>query len=286
MALKYFIHCNFIEQMQRPLGWLPTIGKFNRLRLNLELISVSVLCEDGRRFFAVNNELKPRNVDERTAKIIEHLPWKKTGMAGPVDKEDGSGEKDLRYWTGPNPVYKTKDEIGKSLFEFFQHNDSGVEHSIFIEKMMDYNDDGAYFDRWRETHNALMTYQLTEKQEMYNQEFFAQPELYSYDAHRSWILLYSLYGKPSSVPKGYPEYIKSVRQLFDDTVTEITDRYFSYYSKKGEPIERTYDEMWELNKKSLIQMDDYPHLEKSAILMDADWCKQLYDFVQKYKPSF
>lgn len=46
----------FIECFKKPIKWLPTIGRFNKPYHSIQLISIGIVSEDGRKYYAVSRD--------------------------------------------------------------------------------------------------------------------------------------------------------------------------------------------------------------------------------------
>ena len=62
--MKYFFDTEFIEGFKKPIKWLPTIGKFNKPYHSIQLISIGVICEDGRQYYAISNEFNASDASD------------------------------------------------------------------------------------------------------------------------------------------------------------------------------------------------------------------------------
>lgn len=61
--MKYFLDTEFIEGFKKPIKWLPTIGNFNKPYHSIQLVSIGIVAEDGREYYAISNEFDPRDAD-------------------------------------------------------------------------------------------------------------------------------------------------------------------------------------------------------------------------------
>lgn len=75
--MKYFFDTEFIECFKKPIPWLPTIGQFNRPYHSIQLISIGIVAEDGREYYAISSEFNPADanpwVKENVIKKLEVL---------------------------------------------------------------------------------------------------------------------------------------------------------------------------------------------------------------------
>lgn len=73
--MKYFIDTEFIEGIRRPIQWLPALGDFNKSYHSIQLISIGIVAEDGREFYAVSNEFNPGDANDWVKEnVISKLP--------------------------------------------------------------------------------------------------------------------------------------------------------------------------------------------------------------------
>ncbi len=60
--MKYFLDTEFIEGFHKPL--------FGKKRHFIDLISIGIVCEDGRTYYAVSSEFNPKNADDWVRKNV------------------------------------------------------------------------------------------------------------------------------------------------------------------------------------------------------------------------
>lgn len=67
--MKYFIDFEFIEGFHKP--W------FGKRRHFIDLISVGIVCEDGRSYYAISTEFNPKKADKWVKEnVIAKLPYR------------------------------------------------------------------------------------------------------------------------------------------------------------------------------------------------------------------
>ena len=54
---NFFFDTEFCEGYKKPISWLPTIGSFNKPYHAIELISIGMVAEDGRTYYAISSGL-------------------------------------------------------------------------------------------------------------------------------------------------------------------------------------------------------------------------------------
>lgn len=98
--MKYFLDTEFIEGFHKPL-----LGKRRHF---IDLISIAVVCEDGREYYAVSNEFNPKDADLWVkTNVISKLPLRRQGQDdSPRQKQEGL-------------LWKSNEQIKKDLLSFF-----------------------------------------------------------------------------------------------------------------------------------------------------------------------
>jgi hypothetical protein len=173
--MKYFIDCEFIEGFHKPL--------FGKKRHFIDLISIGIVAEDGREYYAISTEFNEKDADDWVKEnVISKLPARYVSFP-----EDSCGmyTRSL-YWKSNERI---KDEIIK-----FISNPACISdlHAGLWPDM----DEVA-------THNP-------------NKFGVPQPEIYAYYADYDWVVFCSLFGRMIDLPKGFPMYCKDLKQMMDD----------------------------------------------------------------------
>ena len=74
--MKYFLDTEFIEGFHRP--------PFGKRRHFIDLISIGIVCEDGREYYAISTDFDKRDADEWVKKnVIEKLPERYAPFSDP-----------------------------------------------------------------------------------------------------------------------------------------------------------------------------------------------------------
>lgn len=275
--MKYFLDTEFLEgpQQKRFLG-IPC----GKTKPTIELISIGMVSEDGREYYAISKEFNLREA------------WNR------YDLNHGSG--DRRNYP-PERVYWLRDNVLKPIF---------IELFILDNEL----NPGALSDKHKEIIGLKVTYQKLSgllkvygkpnkqiSEEVYNfckgnankvryhnnqnepydwtnpgsKQFYAKlthqanpPEFYTYYGDYDWVVFCWLFGKMIDLPKGFPMYSNDLKQMLD-----------SMYMKQENKYEgKTRLESW---LKDVKNNPGYPKQENEHnALADARWNKKLYDFLQ------
>lgn len=246
--MKYFFDTEFIEGFHKPV--------FGKRRHFIDLISIGIVAEDGREYYAISNEFNPKDADQWVRdNVISKLPLKLTNResVGAFYERTRNVSEDAVWLDG-----KRTKQIALDILEF-----TGCKKD--------------YFGKYYYGKSAPFTWQAPEG-----------IEFYAYYADYDWVLFCSLFGRMIDLPKGFPMYCRDLKQMLDDKA-EI-------YREKNTPFENiqlqaAYDKAGgifsTMKMKSLKESLEiikneplYPRQENEHdALADARWNRNLYHFL-------
>lgn len=232
--MKYFIDTEFIEGFHKPL-----VGKKRHF---IDLISIGIVAEDGRTYYAVSNEFNPKDSDDWVYKnVISNivLEWVQSyggdGRNKVLDRIEGTG----KY----GAVRLMQYEIGKS-------------NKQIAEEILE------FVGCWRDQHFYRVGDDV--------------PEIYGYYADYDWVLFCSLFGRMIDLPKGFPMYCKDLKQMLDEKVDKSTLAYYGT-DLEGSGAGKNLEGKLKLIKAHI----DYPkQTNEHNALDDAKWNFELYKFIK------
>ena len=103
--MKYFLDTEFIEGFHKPL--------FGKKRHFIDLISIGIVREDGKEYYAISNEFNPKDADEWVKmNVIYGLPLKK------VNRNPHGG--DSPRIIAEADLYKSNTQIANEVRVFFR----------------------------------------------------------------------------------------------------------------------------------------------------------------------
>lgn len=171
--MKYFIDTEFIEGFHKPL--------FGKRRHFIDLISIGIVAEDGREYYAISSEYNYNKADN----------WIKENIILPIYKQEDPSFKQIftnvKTFHRYSPNSKPNKLIAQEIFEFCSGD------NIALEKVQHYNIDYSYRDI----------------------------SFYGYYCDYDWVLLCSLFGRMIDLPKGFPMYCIDLKQMLDEKVYDI-----------------------------------------------------------------
>ena len=195
---KYFMDCEFIEGFKKPIKWLPTIGKFNKPYHSIELISIGIVCEDGRTYYAISNEFEPNDANDWVKENVLYSIMKENGYSKNLSNLHGY----LEY--GRQPIKHIQNRIGRSNYQIA---------CDIMEFVMD--PDGSGLDKWL---GFTDDYFKALRKHGSNIE---SPEFYTFYGDYDHVVFCSLFGTMMDLPKTFPMYSRDLKQTLDEKALEI-----------------------------------------------------------------
>ena len=166
--MKYFLDTEFIEG-----------GK------TIDLISIGIVCEDGREYYAVNRGCNFRNASDWVLKnVLLPIGLDRQGLRYPQPSMEGYHAFDRLYIEKTDSFIKSKNQIKKDILWFVKH------------PWIDHLQSSDYY--------ALHQMSLPEK-----------IEFWGYYADYDWVVFCQLFGKMIDLPEGFPMYCRDLKQLCD-----------------------------------------------------------------------
>lgn len=255
--MKYFFDTEFHERIKKP--WF---GKKYHL---MELISIGIIDEDGRTYYAVSSDF-----DLKAA-------WKNDWLRENVLR---SIYRELRDIQNENPVERM---LYGNLWEGFSYkslkvliswhgkkNDQiAAEIFDFVNPDLGFNSSGYNNSEFRDPNHPMSLHFTKHNVIDIKEHFYAQPEFYAYYADYDWVLLCSLFGSMMQLPPGFPMYCKDLKQYKDDAAENVV-----YH----------YEAKTKLAKLTVLEAQkEYPLNEaEHNALADAKWNYDLYTFLKMF----
>jgi hypothetical protein len=213
--MKYFFDTEFIEDSRRPIGILPSIGKFNRKIHTIDLVSIGIIDEDGREFYALSKDFNPFKANTFVKlNVFPHIVHRYIQSTHGVKRElslnclEGKSIEaqisHIQRWQG-----KHNSQIASEVFNFIN---PGLGWPISSYNNSEMGDDGPYYEHFSKHRVTVI-----------KGHYYAQPEFYAYYSDYDWVLLCSLYGNLSDLPPGFPKYCKDLEQAMDSLNAKISE---------------------------------------------------------------
>jgi hypothetical protein len=267
---KYFIDTEFIEDFTHP--W------FGKSRHYIDLISIAIVSEDGREYYAVSNQFDIDHVWNK----FQIETWMPENSVNPNEKCGQIIQKKV-YWLRDNVLMPIFYELSLLDWEI-----KGAKVANYIS-LADFKADQVWSnDLWR--FKKLIQKHGKHKNTIVNEiSYFVgkglgQTEFYGYYADYDWVLLCSLFGRMLDLPREFPMYCNDLKQTLEENNNELRKRepigdleQCDFHSVRC--VDGKYPPQYQWHQYQ--DHNNYPkQLNSHNALDDARWNKQLYDFLK------
>lgn len=258
--MKYFYDCEFLEGKQDKT----IFGiKYGETKPTIDLISIGIVCEDGREYYAISKDFNLKEAWNR-------YDLKESGIK---DFIGGGVYTQKVYWIRENVLKPIFYELINKDINFHNY-DNLFTYKYFKELINKYGKTNKQIaeeieefckEKNRNYYNLPkgQGYRtIGEKgEEVYqNTKFCSKPEFYGYYSAYDHVVLCWLFGKMIDLPNGFPMYTIDLKQEMDRIQKFHIDRY-----KMG----------------SLKSFAQYPkQTNEHSAIHDARWNKKLYTFLK------
>lgn len=263
--MKYFFDTEFLEGKQPKKLFGFTYGY---TKPTIDLISIGMVAEDGREYFALSNEFNLdwawNKSDGRNKHGFENF-WIRDNVLLPIYEKYISGDARNRYEFSKGTMRYLMDNHGKS------NKDIALDVEYFVKFCSNDTDEDYLCSLCRNKGGCTN-----------------KPEFYAYFADYDWVVFCWLFGRMLDLPKNFPYYCRDLKQMLDEKV----ERYGVYFGGEGRfygqsevmpegaAREATFAEKLNFVKGSPL----YPkQTNEHCALADAKWNRDLYKFIQNFR---
>ncbi len=256
--MKYFIDTEFLEGKQTK----SFMGiKYGKTLPTIDLISIGIISDDGREYYAISNEFNLKEAWNRYDKQIN---------------------KNYPHGAEYSKVYWIRENVLRPIFDELLSD-----HKLMIKCLGDkYAEDLPRTFCYEDLKWLIKVFGFTNKEiaenvlkfcsneiKHYNQfgEFTRpNPEFYGYYCDYDWVVFCWLFGKMADLPNGFPMYCIDLKQMLNDKALpySMNDRILSIESAAN----------------LIGTLPGYPEQKNEHnALSDAKWNFELYKFLQALK---
>ena len=265
--MKYFLDTEFIEGTQTVLSIFKT-------KPTIDLISIGLVCEDGREYYAISKDFNLKEAwnrydlkNERTLDSIENdyidyhnvkVYWIRDNVLRPIYKE----LHDKENLHARQALYRASVYIKETDFNFTYRNLKKL-----ISKYGKTNKQIA-----KEVKHFVANRPIEADKEQWILDYDTKDvHFYGYYSDYDWVVFCWLFGKMINLPKGFPMYCVDLKQTLDDYAD------INYCIAKNLSV---INSSFEDKLNELKSHKNYPkQTNEHNALADARWNYQLYKFL-------
>lgn len=265
--MNYYIDTEFLEGTQKESFPISLFRK--ETKPTIDLISIGIVAEDGREYYAISKEF---NLKEA---------WNRFDLK--LHSGDGRNIGDGTY-----KVYWIRENVLKPIYEELVLKENRITNSIitingkrFSEYNFTYRELKRLINKYGKTNKEIakeieiFTTQYSNKAD----EIWDKPKFYAYYADYDWVAFCWLFGKMMNLPKGFPMYCNDLKQILDEKVSVLLEK-----QNKRDSFLNSKNKYKSLDEaiSDFKTRKDYPKQENEHnALADARWNKKLHEFLLK-----
>lgn len=201
--MNYYIDTEFIEDFTNGIQ-LPS---FRRHKVHyIDLISIGIVAEDGREYYAVSKEFDLKHV------------WNKYDL-----QLQGIGDEPKKiYWLRENVLRPIWEDLRKNVSGFAKDHTSAHETFTYnhLKTLIQwYGKPKAQIAQEIQLFTANMIPEGLNKNSLWEAQGRNKhypPTFYGYYCDYDWVVFCSLFGRMLDLPKGYPMYMRDLKQVMDN----------------------------------------------------------------------
>lgn len=266
--MNYFIDAEFLEGTQKKM--------FGETKPTIDLISVGIVCEDGREYYAISKDFNLKEAwnrwQQRTGEgdrnnIEPKKYWIRDNVLKPIYNELIKLEID-NYQGFVDPLYEIKIDFTYKNFKKLI-NKYGKTNKQIAEEIVQFVD-----ARWIEEGNVSKGFIYpggTSIKEVQT----TNVQFYGYYCDYDWVAFCWLFGKMIDLPKHFPMYCIDLKQMLDVKYKD------GYYYMNYIPVDDTYPSIIKSGRVDKVEKHpDYPkQTNEHSAIHDARWNFELYKFL-------
>jgi hypothetical protein len=255
--MKYYLDTEFLEGPQKTL--------FGYTKPTIDLISIGIVAEDGREYYAVSKDF---NLKEA---------WDRHELLQKYDLNDNKTNVKV-HWIRENVLKPIFQEF---LYEGYKK--SNISMPAVNDKVFTLKNLKKFTAKHGKTNEQIareikeFVYNQTDE-DKYHDTYKSKPEFYGYYADYDWVVFCWLFGKMIDLPNGFPMYCIDLKQIMNEKAT------IHYAHLRDDLKPGVLGGEFSLDKKLKVMKgsNNYPkQTNEHSAIEDARWNKKLYEFLIK-----
>lgn len=252
---RYFLDTEFLEGTQK--SW------FGKTKPTIDLISIGIVAEDGREYYAVSKDFNLKEAWNRFDLERQNHPfpvkkyWLRDNVLKPIFIE--LVDKELKDYNSPyhKALYTLKEK--KYMFSYKRLNELINKYGKTNKEIAEEIKKFVYYPTFKEPTSYVDTSNWS----------IENPQFYAYFADYDWVVFCWLFGRMIDLPKGFSWYCNDLKQTLDEKQAKLN-------------ILRSYNSTIPNWIEKIQEHPDYPkQVNEHNALADARWTFELYKFLKK-----
>lgn len=278
--MNYYIDTEFLEGTQKyGQPWFNFwLGPKPKTKPTIDLISIGIVAEDGREYYAISKDFNLREAWNRwQIKEVKCSPGKWDNNEDALIRKDSNTLYKKDYWIRENVLRP----IVYDLWDMWEIEYEGEISQKSIGRL-DYQSFKSLINKYGKTNQQIaqevkdfcldnvQVYKSPDGNYVGGVDpYKGKPVFYGYFADYDWVAFCWLFGKMNNLPNGFPKYSRDLKQMLDEKVSVYEDRFMNG------------NEDFETRMSYVMNKDNYPkQTNEHNALADARWNKELHEFIQ------
>lgn len=256
--MNYYIDTEFLEGKQKESFPISLFRK--ETPETIDLISIGIVAEDGREYYAISKDFNLREAWNREwirNNVLFPIYWELVQQEDPIRADEKFGN------YGNFEGYITRHF--KNQYKYFKKliNKYGKTNKQIVEELAGKHNPLSFIKREGQVGGGTSI------------------KFYAYYADYDWVVFCWLFGNMIELPSGFPKYCIDLKQTTDEVANKVTDSAIKL--QLGIPNDANIKKATLKEKlEYLKRIPSYPtQVNEHNALADAKWNRELYKFLIK-----
>ena len=277
--------------------------KYGETKPTIDLISIGLVCEDGREYYAISKDFNLKETWNRyDEKVNENYKpsymgfldghynpefiktyWLRDNVLKPIWEELIEKErhyylemfKRINVWTKyiDDDYYKFTYKEFKRLINKYGKTNKQIAEDVYKFVYPEFNSKETYLGTINKFNNKFV-------KDYWVKDIYNNPEFYGYYADYDWVVFCWLFGKMIDLPSGFPYYCKDLIQIEHEIDSKLSTVMVDTAKIPENVTIEEYVKMFNPMYLKVKDRKEYPkQTNEHNALADAIFCKDLYNFL-------
>ena len=259
--MKYFLDTEFLEGTQKK--W------FGQTKPTIDLISIGIVCEDGREYYAISKDFNLKEAWNRFQRKEQTMFEKQNAFKGKKE-----------YWIRDNVLKSIYTELEKKEID----NYKGFTDPIYdLELSFNYSCLKRLIKKYGKSNKQIAEdiKDFVFKGQGQKIRFDNSIQFYGYYSDYDWVVFCWLFGKMIDLPSGFPYYCRDLIQMEHEIDSKLSTVMVDTAKIPENVTIEEYVKMFNPMYLKVKDRKEYPkQTNEHNALADAKWNFELYKFLK------